>query len=355
MGDVKKYLFQSTLSERESHHSRLFVDLAENIHIHHREFRTVFSLDEYFEYADIINQSTTDVRNFLSQNPNYEEKKYPTTIMIAGGKDRQLKFLQNSPLPNKSNYFSNDFAIELQSEFVTDEIHIHYRDFRIGFDRVRFREVANGFKKALLELDEFEKSNSYNRKSHSDRIINNFNHQKKSESAPVQMGVQKTPLAEIKSYWHVDIESQFKPEKEAISLLISHYKRNGYFSPIILSTEDNGDHLIIDGHHRYYAAKKMQLSNIDAVIVNLSFFQSEKIRKAENLLKEFDIETNFKYDFSSYLKSFLGFKFNRYYKNVYNKKMKKMKVWYRALRRVKRAVFGAAFIFKSFNEQHNKG
>ena len=127
MGSVRKYLFKEQLPEREAHHSRLFIDLAENIHIHHREYRTVFSLDEYFEYADIVAKSTIDVRNFLEQNPNYEEQKYPTTIMIAGGKERQLKFLSNSPKPNKRKYFSNDFAIELQDVYVTDEIHIHYR------------------------------------------------------------------------------------------------------------------------------------------------------------------------------------------------------------------------------------
>ena len=81
MGSIRKDLFRTQLPNRELHHSRLFIDLAENIHIHHREYRTVFSLDEYFEYADIISKSTEDVRNFLEQNPNYEEHKYPTTIM----------------------------------------------------------------------------------------------------------------------------------------------------------------------------------------------------------------------------------------------------------------------------------
>ena len=41
MGSVRKFLHKSELPEREGHHSRLFVDLAENIHIHHREYRTV--------------------------------------------------------------------------------------------------------------------------------------------------------------------------------------------------------------------------------------------------------------------------------------------------------------------------
>jgi hypothetical protein len=354
MGSVKKYLFKSDLSEREEHHSRLFVDLAENIHIHHREFRTVFSLDEYFEYADIIAKSTIDVRNFLGQNSNYEEGEYPTTIMIAGGRERQLKFLQNSPKPNESNYFANEFAIELQDEYVTDEIHIHYRDFRIALDRTRFREVANGFYKALLKLDEFEASNNFIRKSHADRIIHDFNQSNNQDNIANQMGIQKIPLVKIKSYWHNDIESDWKPDKEAISMLIDQYNKTGYFAPIILSTEANGDHLIIDGHHRFYSAKKMQLPSIDTVVTKISFSDSEKIRAAEVLLKEFDIETNYKYELSSFLKSYLGFKLNRYYTGVYNKNMKKMKLWYRILRRIKWAVFGKGYVFKIFNEAHNK-
>ena len=136
MGSVKKMLAKVELPSRETHHSRMFIDLAENIHIHHREYRTVFSLDEYFEYVDILNKSTDDVRTFLSNNPHYREREYPTTIMVGGGRAQQLRFLSNSPKPNKSFYYDGEMAVELQDEFVTDEIHIHYRDFRIAMDRV---------------------------------------------------------------------------------------------------------------------------------------------------------------------------------------------------------------------------
>ena len=107
MGSIRKILSSRTLPDRERHHSRLFIDLAENIHIHFREYRFVFSLDEYFEFVDTVERSTLDVRSFLEQNSDYEEGKYPSTIMIAGGKKQQLKFLSNSPAPNKSNYFDS--------------------------------------------------------------------------------------------------------------------------------------------------------------------------------------------------------------------------------------------------------
>ncbi len=131
MGAVKVMLSEKTLRDRERHNSRLFVDLCENIHIHYREYRFVFSLPEYFEFIDIVSKSTDDVKNYLLSNPNYAEEKYKTTLMVAGGKERQMKFLENSPQPNCSKYFNNSLRIELQEEYITDEIHIHYRDFSL--------------------------------------------------------------------------------------------------------------------------------------------------------------------------------------------------------------------------------
>ena len=355
MGSIRKKLYKEKLPEREKHHARLFVDLAENIHIHHREFRTVFSLNEYFEYADIIEKSTRDVRNYLAQNPDYMEGKYPTTLMIAGGKERQLTFLNNSKQPNKSDYFSNDFTIELQDEYVTDEIHIHYRDFRIGIDRGRFREIAKGFNRALEELNNFERDNIYKRKIHSDRVIDDFNSHNKKNVETKQMGVKSVPLEKITSNWYSNIEIELQPDNKWILSLISQFEEDGQMAPIILSTESNGDHLIIDGHHRYYAAKKMKLSAISAVITKMKHSETEKFRQAQVLLKEFDNQTHFEYEFSSFLQSYVGFKLNRYYAKSFNSNMKKMKLWYRSLRRIKQTFFGKKNIFKNFNEAHNKG
>lgn len=352
MGSVKKNLSLATLPERERHHSRLFIDLAENIHIHHREFRTVFSLDEYFEYADIITRSTEDVRNFLAQNPNYQEQKYPTTIFIAGGKERQLKFLENSPSPNMSKYFSNDFAIELQDEFVTDEIHIHYRDFRLALNRKHFKQIAACFENALQQLENFEMENTYEREGHSDRFISDFN--KTGFPGGCKLGgVQPVKLSEIKSAWYQDILKEWKPDPSAIKNLVCSYKENKSFFPIVLSTEKDGSHKIIDGHHRFFAASQLKLESIDAIIINLEFSKTENVRKAEALLKEFDDETKYEYNLSQFYKHYSAFSLNRHYYNVYNRLMIRNTKIYRILRRLKRIFFGKKVIFKSFNEAHN--
>lgn len=354
MGSIRKILHKADLPQRELHHSRMFIDLAENIHIHHREFRTVFSLDEYFEYADIIAKSTEDVRNYLEQNPDYLEGKYPTTIMIAGGKNRQLKFLEHSPLPNQSRYFANEFAIELQDVFVTDEVHIHYRDFRIALDRERFKAVAKGFQDSLTELENFEQTESYEREYHPDHVIEEYNAKAevKCHTAKV-MGVESVSTSTIRSRWFEDKNIKWKADLDSINAIKESIAEKIGIPPILLSTETNGEHFIVDGHHRFVACRELNLATIDAVILNLTFDQTENIRGAEALLKKFDIETNFEYSLCSFMKSYLANRLNRFYATSFRSKMKKQTFWWRGLRAIKRKLFGKRQIFKSFNEKHN--
>lgn len=340
MGAIKKHLYQTKLPDREMHHSRLFVDLAENIHIHHREFRTVFSLNEYFEFINVLKNSTEDIRNFLTQNKDYQEGVYPTTIVIAGGKERQLQFLKNSPAPNKSAYFANEFSIELQDEFVTDEIHVHYRDFRITLNREHFKIMAKGFMQALSALEEFEKKNTYVRQSHSDRIINDFNANDNEKKDTEIMGVIKLPTVSIKSNWYKNIMKDWSPNKRAIRLLLKQYAEDGKFFPIVVSTETNGDHLIVDGHHRFYACLKLGVEEVDAIISPLSFQQTEKLRKAKGLLKEFDNDTQYTYCVSAFYKTFLAYSLNQYYRNVFSKLAARNNLFFRIMRKFKCVLLG---------------
>jgi len=354
MGSVKRYLCKIDLPDREKHNSRMFVDLAENIHIHYREYRLIFSLDEYFEFSDILNKSTNDVRSFLIQNPDYKEQAYPTTLMIAGGKDRQLKFLSNSLQPNKSCYFNNIFDVELQDEFVTDEIHLHYRDFRIVMNRSNFRIMAHGFSEALSSLDDFEKHNTYIREMHSDRLITNYNKQQKDNIETQLMGAKKVDLDKIYSFWYEDVSTHFKPQKGIIDILKKEYLNTGSFFPIILSTEKDGKHFIIDGHHRYYTALELKTKKIDAIITDLAFDETEELRQVEGLLKAFDRKTNYKYNFSEFLKQFIAYKNNSYYKNIFGKMVTRNSFPVNFLRKIKRIIYGKRNIFRSFNEPDNE-
>ena len=320
MGQILHDLVRIKLPDREPHNSRMFIDLCENIHIHYREFRIVFSLDEYFEFADILARSTEDVRNYLAQNPDYVEHDYKTTVMVAGGFERQRKLLQNSPQPNKSYYFANDFAIELQAESVIDEIHVHWRDYRFAMNREQFRLIANAFTNAHKELTDFESKNVYERKAHRDREIRFFEEEKEAYKHYDTRITDETilPLSDVFTRFK-NIEKEFCPENKSIQILKKLYGNNSYVFPILLSTEKDGSHYIIDGNHRYFAALKAECKNINCIITDLTFEDSDDFRAAESLLKKFDQKTGYKYNVSAFNREFIAYKTGKYYRNHFYK------------------------------------
>lgn len=171
MGEIKKILDNRELPERELHNSRLFIDLSENVHIHHREIRLMFGVDEFFEFTDIVKDSAKEVKKYLKKHPEYQEQKIFDGILVAGGLKRQTSPLQKSPKPHESKYFPNRLQIELQEEKVIDSIHVHYRDYRLVMNIETFREFAEGMKKALDNLDNFLEENNYNQEAHPFRKV----------------------------------------------------------------------------------------------------------------------------------------------------------------------------------------
>lgn len=166
MGEIKVVLDNRELPERELHNSRLFVDLSENVHIHHREIRLMFGVEEFFEFTDIVKDSAKEVKKYLKKHPEYKEQEVFDGIMVAGGLKRQITPLQKSPKPHESKYYPNRLQIELQEEKVIDSIHIHYRDYRLVMNIETFREFAGGMKQALDKLDEFLEQNTYDQDAH---------------------------------------------------------------------------------------------------------------------------------------------------------------------------------------------
>ena len=166
MGEIKKILARKKLPPRELHNSRLFVDLAENVHIHFREWRTVYSVPEFFEFANTVTHSARDLKRYLRWHPQYREQEVFDTITVAMGPAQQTRPLTRSPNPGQSTYFDDRLQIELQAENVIDEIQIHYRDYRLAMNRETFRAFAHGMKEAIDTLDEFLENNTYERVEH---------------------------------------------------------------------------------------------------------------------------------------------------------------------------------------------
>lgn len=317
MGSVKKLLSSAKLPPREEHHSRFFVDLAENIHIHFREYRIVFDLDEYFEFVNLLFLSTADVENFLKSNPDYSEGSYPTTLMVGGGRSRQLKFLKNSPAPNRSRYFDDELAIELQDEYVTDEVHIHYRDFRIGLDRGRFKILAAAFHEAGVALNEFEQSNSYQRTTHPDRIINSFNQSMPEVEDKMVVGAELISVDDILVPEFPNFPNDFDGSEVWITDLRSKLRSGSPVSPCILGRLDAGSrkYELIDGHHRMAAAMLEGKTELSCVVIDGQRSAFAHLRAAQTSLALFDDATGRKYDFSGFFQYFSAISSDSSYKH----------------------------------------
>jgi hypothetical protein len=321
MGAVKLYLGRRRLEDRELHNSRMFIDLCENIHIHYREYRFVFSIDEFFEFTDILVKSMNDIKNYLFQNHDYREGRYNDTLLIACGKDRQLKFLVNSPEPHRSKYYNNDLAIELQDENVTDEIHFHYRDLRMVWNRDNFKKICEVFIEAYRKLLDFEENNDYQRCKHVDREVGEFNISNVSKDC--LGGIKKVAMENIKSYWYKDIKEEWQPEKDYIKYLKKENEKGNWLPPLLVTSNYDKCYYIVDGHHRYYAAKELGKRHIECLIIPMKFEETDKLRKCEILLKQFDEDTRYKYDMTGFLRNYLVFKLNKHYFNDYFKKVNK--------------------------------
>jgi len=152
MGKIDKVLAKCELPDRDEHNSRMFVDMAENVHFHYREHRIVFSVEEFMQFAEAI---CTGRNNLVTEvSKGYKEsidlKEVPTKI-LGGSQTESMKE------GKKSAYFDDRFVIEKQVDGYGDVIHFHYRDLRIVMRKYetwkRFCEtVAEAWKNTKQEF-----------------------------------------------------------------------------------------------------------------------------------------------------------------------------------------------------------
>jgi hypothetical protein len=112
--------------------------------------------------------------------------------------------------------------------------------------------------------------------------------------------VQHIDITKVKSWWYKDIFSEWQPDLEYVDFIIKALRKKKYIAPIVVVQE--GDiYYIVNGHHRYYAHLKHEETQIKCIVIEGTFEESEPLRKAEVLLKEFDQKTEHRYRFSGYL------------------------------------------------------
>lgn len=112
--------------------------------------------------------------------------------------------------------------------------------------------------------------------------------------------VKYIKLDEIKSKWVNNIINDWLPDKGYIEFLKNKIINKEYLAPIIVVKEKKYFY-IVNGHHRYYAHMITGKKKIKCIQIEGNFQDSEPLRKAEVMLKEFDNKTRYRYQFSGYL------------------------------------------------------
>ncbi|MCP4153463.1 MAG: ParB N-terminal domain-containing protein [bacterium] len=111
--------------------------------------------------------------------------------------------------------------------------------------------------------------------------------------------VKQIPIDKIKSKWHNDLIADWQPDKDYIQHLKGKIAAGEYIAPIVVVKEDA--YYIVNGHHRYYAHLVSEEKKIKCILIDGTFEESEPLRKAEVLLKEYDQKNEYRYQFSGYL------------------------------------------------------
>ena len=114
------------------------------------------------------------------------------------------------------------------------------------------------------------------------------------------VGVVRLPLARLRSPWHEDLERDWHPREDFIAHLKALHLRGDAWPPVLVVPGGDG-FLLVNGHHRLRAALELGLSDLEAVVLEMGFDDTEPLRRAEVLLKEFDQGTAYRYQFSAYL------------------------------------------------------
>ncbi len=148
--------------------------------------------------------------------------------------------------------------------------------------------------------------------------------------------IRHIKIEKIKSKWYKDIFTEWHPNREYVEFLKSNIKKKEYMTPIVVVQE--GDFFyIVNGHHRYLAHAEAGEKTVKCFVIEGTFEESEPLRKAEVLLKEFDKKTEYRYQFSGYLDRWAAAAEEHEFVNKYRPTYK-FKI-YKLLKKIKDKIF----------------
>lgn len=138
MGAIKKVLSGKEIEPRYITAQGLWGDLCEDIHLHYRNVRFDFSMEEWATFACAVNNIQKGLEYSIEEN-KYKE----------GDPNFLVQVMFNTPLKSDSSYYPNRSLIELQRD---NTVHFHYRDLRLHWTKTEFETIAKQFIEAYEQM-----------------------------------------------------------------------------------------------------------------------------------------------------------------------------------------------------------
>ncbi len=139
MGVIKKVYHRDDHALTPPRHSRLFLDMEENIHIHYRDLRIELSRKEFEEFTAAFSSQSEELLGIIKEK-NYEDG------LLPNANQEDVRIWTESLLETDVKYHPQRISLE----DCGDGYHFHYRQYKILLTEEDFHEVANIFKQIDL-------------------------------------------------------------------------------------------------------------------------------------------------------------------------------------------------------------
>ncbi len=144
MGHTKKILGASQIPSIPRFYSnKIAIEVAENIHLHYRNYRLEMDHNEFKILAE----------SFIEAFGNWSVTGKPKKAMYEKLGDKNI-FLAQREIPASPSLFNdntNSGSLRVERQQWMDYFHIHYKDFRFEFSGSEFEEFAQVVSNALNE------------------------------------------------------------------------------------------------------------------------------------------------------------------------------------------------------------
>lgn len=134
MGVIKKVLYRGQILGKPRHRN-FFLDMEENIHIHHRDLRIELSRGEFEDICAAFGKQSKELLAII-QEKEYQDGK------LANANQDDVRIWTESQLKHEVKYHPQRFSIEACS----DGYHFHYRNYKLLIDEAEFRQLVKLFK-----------------------------------------------------------------------------------------------------------------------------------------------------------------------------------------------------------------